>query len=413
MKRTLFFLAYIASCLVAIGKSHIISPNVKTLQVVVNQQWMSMPILTLGSDDVLNVGFDELSHTYHRYIVHLEHCNPDWSPTESLFENDWLEGFNNWPIEEYENSLNTTVLYTHYTLQIPNEQCKLKISGNYRLHILDEDDNNKEVAVAEFRVIEPLMSVNLEMTTNTDLGLNNKYQQINMVVGFNNVRVTNFRDQIQTYVLQNGREDNMKDLVDPNYVNTRELRWEHNLRLIFDAGNEYHKFEILDPTHPTMGIEHMVWNEEERRYHAYPFQSEPRRNYLYDEDANGAFYIRNSNNWENDRISDYVYVHYKIGPSQQYDSQVIVNGNWTTEEQENYIMEFDEKDRSYNATILQKQGYYNYQFLLLDYDGITHQMPEEGSSFQTNNLYQALVYFKGNSDRSWRLVGFKEIGTER
>ena len=174
MKRTLFFLAYIASCLVAIGKSHIISPNVKTLQVVVNQQWMSMPILTLGSDDVLNVGFDELSHTYHRYIVHLEHCNPDWSPTESLFENDWLEGFNNWPIEEYENSLNTTVLYTHYTLQIPNEQCKLKISGNYRLHILDEDDNNKEVAVAEFRVIEPLMRVNLEMTNNTELRINNK-----------------------------------------------------------------------------------------------------------------------------------------------------------------------------------------------------------------------------------------------
>jgi hypothetical protein len=74
-------------------------------------------------------------------------------------------------------------------------------------------------------------------------------------------------------------------------------------------------------------------------------------------------------------------------------------------------MEYDEKDHSYNATILQKQGYYNYQYLLLDYDGITHQMPEEGSFFQTENQYQALVYFKGNNDRTWRLVGFSEIST--
>jgi len=411
MKRALFILAYIAAFMTGMAKSHVSSPNIKTLQAVVNQQWMSMPILSLGSDDQLNVGFDELSHTYHRYIVHLEHCEPDWSTTESLFENDWLEGFNDWPIEQYENSLNTTVLYTHYTLQIPNEQCKLKMSGNYRLHLLDEDNDNEEVAVVEFRVVEPLMGIRMEATTNTDLGLNNKYQQINMVVSFNNVRVTNFRDQIQAFVLQNGREDNMKENVAPNYVNTAELRWEHNLKLIFDAGNEYHKYEILDPTHPTMGIEHIVWNEEDKRYHVFPFQCEPRRNYLYDRDANGAFYIRNSDNFENDRTCDYVLVHYKICPSRQYDSRVIINGNWTTEPQDNYLMEYDEKDHSYNATILQKQGYYNYQYLLLDYDGITHQMPEEGSFFQTENQYQALVYFKGNNDRTWRLVGFSEIST--
>lgn len=411
MKRTLLVLTCIALFLPSSARNHIISPNVKTLQTVVNQEWMSMPIMTLGSDDVLNVGFDELSHTYHRFIVHIEHCEPDWSVTESLFENDWLEGFNNWPIENYENSLNTTVLYTHYSLQIPNKQCRLKMSGNYRLHILDEDNENEEVATAEFRVIEPLMSVNMEITTNTDLGLNGKYQQINMVVGFNSVRVTNFRDQIQAFVLQNGREDNMKENVAPNYVNNRELRWEHNLKFIFDGGNEYHKYEILDPTHPTMGIEHMIWNEDDRRYHAYPFTCEPRRNYLYDKDANGSFYIRNSDNFENDRISDYVLVHYKICPSRQYDSRVIINGNWTTESQDNYMMEYDETDCSYNTTILQKQGYYNYQFLLLDYDGITHQMPEEGSFFQTENHYQALIYYKGNTDRTWRLVGYKEIGT--
>ena len=87
----------------------------------------------------------------------------------------------------------------------------------------------------------------------------------------------------------------------------------------------------------------------------------------------------------------------------------MIEGKWTTEEPMNYYMEYNEEEHSYNAVVLQKMGYYNYQFLLKDYDGTTHRMPEEGSFYQTENRYQALVYYKGNTDRTWRLVGFNEI----
>jgi len=56
--------------------------------------------------------------------------------------------------------------------------------------------------------------------------------------------------------------------------------------------------------------------------------------------------------------------------------------------------------------VLQKQGYYNYRFALVDLDGTTHQLPEEGSFYQTENQYTAFVYYKGPGERSWRLVGF-------
>jgi hypothetical protein len=85
------------------------------------------------------------------------------------------------------------------------------------------------------------------------------------------------------------------------------LKWEHNRELIFDAGNEYHKYEILDIHHPTMGIDYLEWDGE--NYNVYPFSSKERPNYLYDEDANGAFYIRNSDNIDNDITSEYVLVH--------------------------------------------------------------------------------------------------------
>jgi hypothetical protein len=44
-----------------------------------------------------------------------------------------------------------------------------------------------------------------------------------------------------------------------------------------------------------------------------------------------------------------------------------------------------------------------------DPDGVTHRVPEEGSFYQTENKYMALVYYKGNSDRTWRLVGHQGI----
>ncbi len=409
MKR-LFLLFAILLPLAACARHQILAPNVKSLQVQVNDDWLSPPVMTLGSEDVLRVSFDELSHNYHRFVVHLEHCTPNWQPTEGLFDSDWLEGFNDWPIDSYENSINTTVLFTHYQLQIPNEQCRLRLSGNYRLHVIDEDNDNQEVLTAEFRIVEPLMTVALSISANTDIDHNQSHQQVSMKVNYNALRVTNPEEQIQTYVMQNNREDNMKENVAPSYKNQKGMEWEHNRGMIFEAGNEYHKFEMLDPSHTTMGLEHIEWNETDRHYHAYPFDCEPQRNYTYDEDADGAFIIRNSENTETDLTCDYIYVHYKLKALREYpDTRVIVDGSWTTEPADTYQMTYDHSDRSYHATILQKQGYYNYQLLMLDADGLTHRMPEEGSFFQTGNRYQALIYYKGTGARAWRLVGYRQV----
>jgi phenylacetate-CoA ligase len=56
-----------------------------------------------------------------------------------LFDIDFLNGFNEMPIEEWENSVNTTMLYTNYTFTIPNEDVSLKLSGNYIVEIIDPE----------------------------------------------------------------------------------------------------------------------------------------------------------------------------------------------------------------------------------------------------------------------------------
>ena len=411
MLNKLFTLLLVLTALQAQGRSRVYTPEVKTLQVVVNQDWLSPPVMRLGTADVLHVSFDELSHNYRRYVYHLEHCEADWQPSADIFESDWLVGFNDNTIDDYDNSLNTTVLYTHYSLQIPNDRCRLKMSGNYRLTVYDEQEGSLDepVLTAEFRVVEPLMNVGLSVTTNTDVDFNLSHQQVSVTAVYNSLQVTHEEEQLWTVVTQNGREDTQVAGTRPTTLQLGKAQWEHCRDLIFDAGNEYHKFEVLDVSHPTLGIDRMRWDGS--NYHAFLFANEPRRHYVYDEDANGAFYIRNSDNIENDRTCDYVYVNYKLLTGHEYpDAHIVVDGQWATDDNaDTYLMTYDETDRSYNARILQKQGYYSYQYLLLTADGRVRPIPEEGSFFQTENRYQAYVYYKGTGARTWRLVGYQQV----
>ena len=400
---TLFLLL---ATLPAAGFHKVYDPQVKSLQVMVNYNWQSMPVMRLNSADRLYVGFDELSHDYHRYIVHIERCEADWTTATEVFESDWLAGFNDLIIDDYELSINTTVPYTHYQFSLPDDQCRLRMSGNYRLHIL-EDGTGDDVLTVEFMVTEQSMKLAMSATTNTDIDTNNSHQQVTMSVGYQNHSVTRPEEQIRTVVMQNGREDNCRRNVRPTFITQNALEWNHARELIFDAGNEYRKYEVLDPTHPTMGIDYIRWDGD--YYQVFPYLSEPRPNYLYDEDANGDFIIRNSDNREIDTTSDYVWVNYRLKTDGPATGHIVIDGRWTTEADENYRLEYDEESGLYTASILQKQGYYSYQYLWEDTDGTRRPLPSEGNFYQTENRYQALVYYKEIGARTWRLTAFGQI----
>ena len=403
---TLILIVLLLAVMPAAGFHKIYSPQVKSLQVVVNQNWQSLPVMKLNSADRLYVGFDELSHDYHRYICHIERCEADWTTATEMFESDWLNGFNDLIVDDYEHSINTTVPYTHYQFSLPNDQCHLKMSGNYRLHI-QEDGTDEDVLTVEFMVTEQSMQLSMTATTNTDQDTNGRHQQVSMSIGYMNHSVVRPDEQIQTVVMQNGREDNCRRNVRPAFVNQNGQEWSHAMEYIFDAGNEYRKYEVLDPTHPTMGIDYIRWDGD--HYQVFPYISEPRPNYLYDEDADGAFYIRNSDNRENDIISDYVWINYRLKSDPVSDGYIVIDGQWTTENSETYRMTYDEDAGMYTASILQKQGYYSYQYLWEDNRGTRRPLPSEGNFYPTENRYQAFIYFKEVGGRTWRLTAFGQI----
>lgn len=308
-------------------RNEILAPNIASLQVIANNDWMSLPVITLDNGEYVTIGFDELSHVVHRYCYKIEHCEADWTASEELFESDFVNGFATGnTIDDAEQSINTNTLYTHYAFTLPNDKCAPRLSGNYRVTVYDENNDSQPVLTACFMIVEPGMKVGLSVTSNTDIDINHSHQQVSMSVDYGGLRVTDPATQIRTVILQNERWDNAVVNAKPQYVRSDGLMWDHNRDLIFPAGNEYRKFEMLDVTHTTMGLESIKWDGQQ--YHAWVWPDEPRPSYVYDEDANGAFVIRNSDNEEINTTSDYAIVHFRL-KSPRLGNDIYLNGNWT------------------------------------------------------------------------------------
>lgn len=407
MKKAIFFLSLVFICNLNIcaQRNEILDKNIASLQVVANNDWLSLPIITLNSNDFVNISFDDLTHEYHRYCYKIEHCEADWQTSSALFESDYIDGFASGnTIDDVQESTNTVQLYTHYNISFPNNKCRPKISGNYRVTIYDENDEKHVVCRAYFMIVEPSMGVHLNVTTNTDIDINGKHQQVEMAVDYSNNIVSNPQTQIKTVVMQNSRWDNAVINARPQYIKANGLQWIHCKDFIFDGGNEYRKFETLDVTHTTMGLESINWDG--HNYHAWIWTDEPRPSYIYDKDANGAFLIRNSDNIDNDVNSDYIITHFRLKSPQTADP-IYINGFFTNDRfLPQYEMKWNEKNQQYEGELLLKQGYYSYQYLMMKPEGKLKPVPSEGNFYQTENTYQALIYFKANGDRTDRLVGY-------
>lgn len=390
-------------------RHEILDSRIASLQVTAGDDWLHLPVITLDQQTPVWVSFDDLTHEYHRYLYKIEHCEADWTPSDQLFSSDYCEGFaQDITIDDYTQSINTTQLYTHYNLQIPNDRCRLKMSGNYLLTVYDGNDNDRPVLKVCFMVVEPTVGIGMEVVTNTDADINGRHQQLNLSLKYGGLTVNDPTTQIKTVVMQNGRWDNAVMNARPQYVMDTGLEWRHCRDFIFNGGNEYRKFEMLDPTHPTMGIEHISWDGS--RYNAYIWPDEPRPSYVYDEDANGAFVIRNSDNSEIDYTSEYIMAHFTLH-SPRLPGRVYINGAWTLGRFEPaYEMLWNDSAQCYEGAVWLKQGYYSYQYLWAKPDGTWATVPSEGNFYQTENEYDVLVYYRGRIDRSDRLVGYARLG---
>ncbi|MBO7645748.1 MAG: DUF5103 domain-containing protein, partial [Prevotella sp.] len=398
------------------AQRHIVySDDIRSLQVVAGSRWMDLPIVTMGSGERVNISFDELSHEYHRYIYRVRKLDRDWKESEGVFPPDFLDGVRSeMVIEDYLESINTTQDYTHYRVQIPNDQCRLKMSGNYRVDVYDNDADNEDAKVlsAFFLVNEDVTNVGFNCSGDTDIDLRRSHQQLTVKADHQKLKATDPLNQVKGYVVQNNRWDNMLLLPTPTSFNQQFMEWNHCKDLIYDGGNEFHKFEILDIHRNSFNVDSKSWDKENEIWHVYAQPDEKRPSYSYDETPKGAFLIRNSDNRESNTTSEYVMVHFTLLTPEPFPYPVYVDGMWAVRNgdkywNEAYRMTYDKEQKAYTCAVPLKYGYYSYQYLMVKPDGTAAIPPTEGSFYETKNLYTLLFYFRGLLDRTDRLVGVK------
>ena len=383
------------------------SPQIQCVQVTVDGNPLLPPMLDKDKHQHVSISWDEMSHDYHRYIYHVQHCQYDWTPSDGIFESDYLSGLNDQPVENYEKSFNTTQIYTHYQIRFPNPETGLLISGNYKVLIYEDGGSKDEpVLEARFCIYEKAVSIQTEVSSDTDVDFNQKHQQVSLHLNYGSLSVVDPHQQLRTVVMQNRRWDNMVVNPKANIRNNKGIAFTHCRDLIFPAGNEFYKFEILDVNRAAMGVDKMEWFDP--YYHATLFAQTPGRNYVYDEDQNGVAVIRSEDDVDDETTAEYVLVHFLLKSERLPGGDIYVCGQWTNGTFDPKCrMEYNELEKCYEAVVMLKQGYYSYQFV--QEDGTTGRTM--GDFYETENEYATLVYYRAQGARTDRLVGYSRVKT--
>ena len=392
-------------------RTDIFNPNVKTLRVMeAGGDPLVRPILNLDNNESLEISFDELSHDIHYYSYTIYHCNADWTLSD-LTTNEYIQGFTTVDIDDYEQSVNTTQIYTHYTFQVPNDDMRLTLSGNYVVCIYEDGDKYNPIAQVCFSIVEQRCGIDAAATGNTDIELNGRYQQLNIELNFNE-RITDSRNEIKLVVKQNNRTDNQAFDVKPNFIENTSLKYLNNKNLIFEGGYEYRRFDISSVYLLGEGVDDIKYDHS--YYHA--LLAMPANNigraYSTEFDVNGQFAINVENSDYDDTEADYMWVHF-FWPMEEpfFDGLIYVGGDFNFNlMDERSRMKYDFENKCYTYSAFLKQGGYNYQYWFLK-KGTQKAtlMRTENSYWQTGNEYAIYVYYRPFGQRYDALIGFSSF----
>ena len=384
------------------------SDKVKTLQVFPVDQWDVAPIIELGSSDRIEINFDVMDAAPGAYTYTLTHCNADWTPSD-LIQSEFMSGFQNRYVDDYATSFNTTMDYVNYRIELPNEDITLKISGNYAV-LISPENSDEPILCACFSVVEKKSDIALQATSQTDKGMNNFYQQVNLTLTYGSEVKMPMQD-LKVYVRQNNRTDNEAALVKPLRIQRNQLVYEHVPSLIFEAGNEYRNFEMTTHRYNGLNIEAMKFYSP--YYHAslYPDRVRADRSYSYYEDINGKIFIRTLSGEESATEADYYIVHFFLPCESPYPENVyILSEAFNNVLDERSRMDYNPQEGGYVKSVLLKEGYYNYLCVTRKSNQSAGSAALlEGNYYQTENEYRVWVYFRRAGDRYDQLIGTQTI----
>lgn len=397
----LFFL--VGFCTFAQVQKEIIPPfNIKTVTFV-KEGVNVVPVFELGESFQLE--FDDLYGNEANYYYQIEHCDYDWKPSQ-LTKNEFLRGFDDLRIQEYENSFNTLQMFSHYRLRLPNKNSGFLVTGNYMITILNED---KEVVFSrKFILYQNLVSVPAAIRRSRNVKNIDFKHNLDFAIKPTGFQFLNPLTSVKVLLFKNSEINSGIKNIKPMYTMGSDLIYKYQEETEFWAGNEYLYFDNSDIRNPYNYIGAVDRSTELYSSRLYVNEARSSKDYTFFPDENGNFKI-NALDAENNNIeADYAWVNFSFSAPSYFgkDDIYIVgmfNNYYRTPDNK---MVYDSKSGLYEKTILIKQGFTNYEYVLVNKEGIVdNKNALDGNFWQTENNYTILVYYRDGNQIYDRVVG--------
>lgn len=361
------------------------------------------PVITLNSDERFHVAFDDLQRDFIQYYYQVQHFTADWEKSE-IWTNEYLEGNEEEQVEKYEPSFNTRTIYTHYDFIFPNDRFSIKKSGNYILRVYSRDASGNEINAftRRFMVVNPKVTISASIGR---AGTSEDYetkQEVDFSINTAGFRIDAPYQDIKVVILQNWRWDIALTNLKPYMVRNELLDYSFdNGTNLFDGLNEFRRFDLKSIRLISEKVREITFDD--TVFYAKLWESEKRtyKEYTYDDDINGKFLLKTDDEPSVSNEGEYAVVKFYLpfeAPIVEGNLYVAGGFNCWQYTPENK-MEYNYRKKAYEASILFKQGYYNYLYVMLPNNSKAGDATWiEGNHSITRNSYTILVYHRSRGE---------------
>ena len=385
--------------------------NIKTVLMYLGDDDMSFPVWDLGSSKQLTLSFDDLDSDIKDYYYTIVHCNSDWTPS-GLDQSEYIDGYFEDQIPEYQISFNTIVSYVHYSLKLPNDYITPMISGNYVLKVYENSNPDQVVFYKRFMVVERKTDIKVIVRNMNQGGYFYNDQELEIMVDYFDNQFYDIAQNLNIQVLKNRNWMQSIILNQANLIKDNEFTYNDFSKLKFKGGNEFHHFNTKNIHYAAENIKNISFVDNMYHFLLTEDRDITFEDYQYIPDINGLYKVDVTQSEFPETEADYAYVYFTLkmkAPLQQGD--IYVWGALTNYEfSEDNKLRYNFEQKAYEGRLQLKQGYNNYQYVLVE-KGKPDFTYIEGNHAQTENSYTVLVYYHDFGGGYDRLIGHTEIST--
>ena len=371
--------------------------TVKSIKVESLEQKQSSVIF--DKNDNINISFDILGEKKSDYYFTITHCDYKWNPSKiSKFE--YIEGFDDIRISDYFFSDNTFQSYTNFNFQIPNQNFKIKLEGNYLVKVFD--DNYNLLFERKIIIKNKILNALINITRSKKVSDSPSTQNIQVLFSNTENIIFSSTSDYKLIVIKNNDFRSSKTFSSPRLQTSSRLVYDD---IVFKGGSEYLYFDSKNILLSSSEIKQVNFKN---IYNTVLYTDFEESIYTFNPDLNGTFII-NVNCLEKNICADYSNVNFSLKTEKSYDSDIFIIGGFNNNEiSEKYkLIKLDKN--YYRIELILKQGLYNYKYVTK----IGDEFEDLSNFWQTENNYKAILYEKKITDRYYKIIGFGEKNSNK